>query len=155
MRTYQIEQQELAEQVTAVLRATVRVGDIAAFVGRAFGTVAQVLATQGRSPAGPPFARYHRVAQAEFDVEAGFPAGEAVTPVGEVSISSLPAGPVAVLIYVGPYDEMEPAYDALAQWIVDRGGHPTGDPWEVYLSDPAQEPDPGKWRTEIVMPFGT
>ncbi len=68
-------------------------------------------------------------------------------------MSTLPGGPAAVLTYIGPYDEMEAAYAALAEWVARSGGEPTGDPWEVYFSDPAQEPDPRRWRTEIVMPF--
>lgn len=75
-------------------------------------------------------------------------------PADGVLASTLPGGPVAVVACVGPYEEMEAAYVALAAWIAGRGGAPTGDPWEVYLSDPA-EPDPGAWRTDIVMPFRT
>lgn len=155
MRTYQIEGRELAEQETAVVRSTLAVDEIARFVGRAIGAVSEVLAGQGVAAAGPPFARYHRLEAGRFDVEAGFPTGGSVEASDGVVASTLPGGPVAVLAYVGPYEEMEPAYAALAAWIAGRGGAPTGDPWEVYLSDPAQEPDPAGWRTDIVMPFRT
>jgi effector-binding domain-containing protein len=50
------------------------------------------------------------------------------------------------------YDELAAAYGELADWIAERGEEPAGDPWEVYHSDPAKEPDPERWRTEIVMP---
>ena len=86
-------------------------------------------------------------------MEVGFPTTDGVMPTGEVSVSSLPGGLAAVMTYVGPYDEMEDAYRALADWVAAHGGEPAGDPWEVYLSDPAREPDPQRWRTEIVMPF--
>lgn len=155
MRIHQIEQRDVARQATAVVRSTLPVSEIKLFMGRALGAVAQTLASQGVSPAGPPFARYHRLAEQEFDVEAGFPFEGSVTPMGEVVTSSLPGGPAAVVTYVGPYDEMEAAYGALAEWIASRGGQPAGDPWEVYFTDPAQEPDPQKWCTEIVMPFRT
>ena len=26
-------------------------------------------------------------------------------------------------------------------------------PWEVYFTDPASEPDPVTWRTEIIQPY--
>ena len=48
---------------------------------------------------------------------------------------------------------MAPAYQALASWVSSHGGEPAGDPWEVYFSDPASEPDPATWRTEIVQPY--
>lgn len=70
-------------------------------------------------------------------------------------MSSLPGGPAAVLNYIGRYDEMEGACGALAEWVARSGGHPAGNSWEVYFSDPSREPDPQKWRTEIVMPFRT
>ena len=149
----QIEQRELAEQPTAVVRSTLAVRDIGRFMGHALGTVAQALGDQGLFPAGPPFARYHRLSEQEFDVEAGFPIAGSLRPTGEVSASSLPGGAAAVMTYIGPYDQMEAAYGALAQWVARKDGRPAGDPWEVYFSDPAQERDPQKWRTEIVMPF--
>lgn len=137
------------------MRSTLAVDEIGQFVGRAIGAVAQALASQGVAYLGPPFARYHRLGPQQFDVEVGFPTAVGVSQIGDVLASSLPGGPVAVLNYIGPYDEMEAAYVALAEWIAQTGGRPTGDPWEVYLSDPVQEPDPQKWRTDIVMPFHT
>lgn len=153
MRTYQIDQRELVESPTAVVRARLSVTEIGPFVGSAIASVASELARQSVSPAGPPYARYHRLDGGMFDVEVGFRAAAAALPRGDDSVSSLPGGLAAVLAYVGPYDEMEAAYGALAEWVSSRGGEANGDPWEVYLSDPAQEPDPRRWRTEIVMPF--
>ncbi len=153
MTTYQIDERVLAESPTAVVRATVGVADMGAFVGPAIGAVAQALAGQAMAPAGRPFARFHPRGCQEFDVEAGFVTAAAITSAGRVQASSLPGGPAAVLTFLGPYAEMEPAYGALAEWVAQRGGHVAGDPWEVYFSDPAQQPDPHTWRTEIVMPF--
>jgi effector-binding domain-containing protein len=153
MRTHQIEQRDLVERPTAVVQSALSVSEIAPFIGRAFGAVAQALASQRMSPAGPPFARYHRLGGQEFHVEAGFPTADRISPTGDVTTSSLPGGPAAVMTYVGPYDEMEAAYGALAEWVARKGAKPTGDPWEIYFTDPAQEPDSQKWRTEIVMPF--
>lgn len=151
--TYRIERRELAEQRAAVVRATLSVPEIGSFMNRAIGAVARAIAAQGVAPAGPPFARYHRGDRDVFEVEAGFPTSDGVTPTDEVAASTLPGGPVATVTYVGPYDQMQGAYQALAEWITARGGAPAGDPWEVYLSDPSEEPDPQKWRTEIVMPL--
>ncbi|HEX2857533.1 MAG TPA: GyrI-like domain-containing protein [Propionibacteriaceae bacterium] len=153
METYQIDQRQLTECHTAVVRSTVTVSDMGGFVGPAIGTVARALAQQRVAPSGPPFARYHRTGGQEFDVEAGFATPGEVSASGDVRASTLPGGAAAVLTYLGPYDEMEPAYGALEEWVARSGGRPSGDPWEVYLSDPSKEPDPRTWRTEIVMPF--
>jgi effector-binding domain-containing protein len=42
---------------------------------------------------------------------------------------------------------------ALEAWIAEQGRRPAGAPWEVYWSDPREEPDSARWRTEIVWPI--
>jgi effector-binding domain-containing protein len=88
-----------------------------------------------------------------FEVEAGFPATRPIEGNGDVQPSELPGGQVAVTMHVGPYEQMEPGYQALASWVGERGGELAGDAWEVYFSDPSTEPDPATWRTEIVQPY--
>ena len=155
MGTQHIERRDLPGYRTAVVRGRLPVAELGAFVGRAIAAVADALNSQGISPAGPPFARFHRHSPGDFDVEVGFPTPRDFSPAGDVQPSALPGGPAAVMVYVGPYDEMEPAYGALAGWIAQHGEQPVGDPWEIYFSDPTQEPEPQKWRTEIVMPLRT
>jgi effector-binding domain-containing protein len=153
MKTYEIQTRAAQAQPTAVMTATVTVAGIGPWLARAYGTLGGVFAAHGAHPAGPPFARYHRLGGDKFAVEAGFPVSTAIGADGEVQPSQLPAGPVAVLRYVGPYDQMAAAYEALASWLASHGGEPAGDPWEVYFTDPASEPDPATWRTEIIQPY--
>jgi effector-binding domain-containing protein len=153
MTTYDIHAETRTEQQTAVCRATLPVSEIGEWIGRAYRDIAAVLGKRGAEMVGPPFARYHRVGEDRFEVEAGAPLDGRIDAEGEVRPSSLPGGQVAVTTYVGPYDGMRPAYDALDAWVREHGGKPVGDPWEVYLSDPGREPDPATWRTEIVQPY--
>lgn len=37
-------------------------------------------------------------------------------------------------------------------WIADQGRSPSKVMWEVYLTDPEQEPDASAWRTEVYWP---
>lgn len=153
MKLYDIETVDLPAQPAAVVRATVPVAELPAWFGAAYHTVAQFLGMRSDYPAGPPFARYHMAGPGRFDVEAGFPTRTAVEGDGEVHGVTLPAGPAARTVHVGPYDRMVPAYEALRAWIADHGGIPAGDPWETYLSDPVSQPDPETWRTRIVQPY--
>lgn len=153
MKTYEIEHSVLTEQPTAVMRATLSVPEISGFLGRAFGETAKVLGEQHAGPAGPPFARYHVLGDDRFEVEAGFPSLLTIVAAGDVEPSALPAGTVASTIHVGPYDEMQPGYAALLDWISENGFESAGDPWEVYFDDPSMEPDPKAWRTQIVAPY--
>lgn len=153
MKTYEIETRTLVERPTAVAHTTLTVAEIGPWLGKSYSQVAAALAAQGTYPAGPPFARYRKLGEGGFEVEAGFPVASPVKAMGEVRPSSLPGGAAAVTVYVGPYNEMEPAYEALADWIKSRGDELAGDAWEIYFSDPSAEPDPALWRTEIVQPY--
>jgi effector-binding domain-containing protein len=48
---------------------------------------------------------------------------------------------------------MKPAYEAIETWITERGAYADGPAWEVYFTDPAEQPDPRTWRTEVVQPY--
>ena len=151
MTTYDIDARTLAPQPTAVAEATLAVADIGRWLPRTYGTIARALAAHGEVITGPPFARFHRLAHGRFEVEAGFSVGHAIDGVDDVRSSTLPGGPVATTVHVGPYEDMEPAYEALASWIDARGGTPAGDAWEIYLTDAEEQPDPATWRTEIIQ----
>lgn len=153
METYTVRAEARPEQPTAVVTATMPVSEIGPWLAEQYRKIAAVFGTGHDFPIGPPFARYHRRADDRFDVEAGFPVGSRFVDEGDVHGSVLPEARVAVLVHVGPYDEMEPAYAALQAWIVEHGGEPVGDPWETYFSDPTTEPDPATWRTEISQPY--
>jgi AraC family transcriptional regulator len=53
---------------------------------------------------------------------------------------------------VGPYETLHETHAAVERWIEANGGKVAGAPWEVYLTDPGEVPDPAEWQTEIVWP---
>lgn len=145
----------MQEQPTLVMWGKVVVEDMPQFLSRAFHATASHAASIGAEIVGPPFARYRLLGTElrEFEVEAGFPVRGDLTESDEVDVSSLPAGPVAVAVHVGPYDSMVPTYEALVRFLEEQHAQAMGTAWEVYLSDSDEEPDPAQWRTEIVQPF--
>ncbi|HEX6220229.1 MAG TPA: GyrI-like domain-containing protein [Acidimicrobiia bacterium] len=150
MDTQIIEMKSIASRQTAVIIGELEVDRLGRWLGEAFTQIAMYLEVSGNPPVGPPFARYHRLGERLFHVEAGFPVARAVAGSGRIQSSSLPGGSVAVKTHVGPYEEMEASYEALAKWIESRGGTPIGDAWEIYFSD--SEDPPSTWRTEIFQP---
>lgn len=153
MTRYEIETRTLAEQDTAVEYATLPVAEIGPWLERAFTEVAAYLTRKGAGPVGMPFARYHPTSDNRFEVEAGFPSSTPTGGEGDVEPSELPGGTAAMTVHVGPYDAVQPAYEALRAWVREQGGEPAGDAWEVYISDPSLNPDPATWRTEVVLPY--
>ena len=155
---YRVEERDLTEQPTLVTRARLRIPDIRGWIGPAFGRVTAAIQAAGSAPSAPPFARFDTVDDRLdiFDVEAGFPVLFPVplafpTTSQDVQAATLPGGPAAVCVHVGPYDELAPAYDALEKWVADHGGRVAGAPWENYLSEPVG--DPSTWMTEVVLPY--
>lgn len=154
---YEISVAERDEVPTAVVRAEVPVPNIGEFLGGAFGEVMGAISAVGVFPAGPPFARYDFVqvptgdAPEAFLVEAGFPVSAPVAPSGRVEPGTLPGGPAAVTVHVGPYQNVAAAYSAIEGWLGEQSMVATGAPWESYLDDPAEVPEP---HTEVVWPCG-
>jgi effector-binding domain-containing protein len=143
---------ERAQQPTAVVRSTIAVTDIPKFLGHAYEAVMQVLASQGITPAGAPFAYYMGAPTTTVELEAGFPIAVACAAQGEMVPSELPGGTIASGTHFGPYETMVDTYEQLTTWIAEHGLVPGDSMWEIYLSDPQQEPDSTKWRTQIFWP---
>lgn len=147
MSTYQVEQVELEQQRTAVVRGRVRVGEIPAFLGGAFDEIVRALAAQGLTPAGPPFGRYTPAGDG-FDVEAGFPTDHEVRAQGRIVAATLPGGPAAQVLHKGDYAAVAAAYEAASQWAAAHGYVVAGPPWESYLDGP----DVAEPRTVVCLP---
>ena len=152
---YEIQERTLAEQPTMVMRGTLKLEDIPTFLSRAYHMVDSQVREGGAHVVGEPFARYRSLdpEYREFEIEAGVPVVMAVAGHGGVEASCLPGGPAAVTMHTGPYERLESAFAALTAWLEEHGALAEGPPWEVYHTDPNEQPDPATWRTEIVQPY--
>lgn len=145
--TYEVEQVQVEEQPTAVVRGQLTEAEIAPFLGGAFGEVMGVLAAQGRSAAGPPFGCFEPTPEG-FRVEAGFPTDAPVAAAGRVEASTLPGGPALSVLHRGDYSAVAAAYQAAEEWAAEHNWESTGIPWESYLD----EPDVPQPRTVVYWP---
>jgi hypothetical protein len=120
------------------------------------------LARRGVPPAGPPFFRYLLVEMPErVDVEVGVPIARAVDAADGLVAGTLPAGNYASLTYHGAPSGLVRATAVLLEWgareDVRWDAEPTaaGERWaarlEIYRTDPAVEPDAGRWETELAF----
>jgi effector-binding domain-containing protein len=148
-----IELRVLGGHQTAVVRAEVSHNDLSDAMGRMFQAVMTVLREQGVEPASPPFARYHSFGEV-VDLEAGVIVTTPVQAAGEVKPGSLPAGPAAIAVHTGAYETLEATYAAMRRWLEANPAQvQNGGPWELYVTDPSEEPDPAKWMTEVIFPL--
>ena len=152
MPVLSFEQRELKAQPILLIRREVAQSEIAAALGQCLGAVFGHCQKNGLTMAGPPLVRYPSVSPGLLTMEAACQVTETGAGEGEIEAGTLQAGATAVALHAGPYDELRDAYAALERWIADQGLRPNGAPWEVYLTDPGEVPDPQDWRTEIYWP---
>jgi AraC family transcriptional regulator len=156
---YEITRQELAAQPVLVVRRRVRRAEIAATIGAALPKVFLHAQQRGLAIAGYPITRYLEPSVGLVTLETGIRvtahSGDwtVADGQGEVLAETLPAGSAAATIHFGPYDQLQDAYAAVEEWIAANGFRQNGAPWEAYLNDPADHPNPQNWKTEIYWPF--
>jgi effector-binding domain-containing protein len=116
------------------------------------------LAQKGEKPAGAPFWRYLLVDMGKkLEVDVAFPVAAFVAGDSRIVADFLPAGRYAVAMFVGHPDRLMQATADFLSWAEGRGirwqmnGPRWGGRVEWYLSDPAEEPDMSKWKTELAF----
>src|SRR5262245_28567757 len=120
------------------------------------------LGARGIALAGAPFLKYNLIDMArELEIEAGVPVAAATEGEAPVLAGVLPAGRYATVAHVGHPDKLIEVTAALLDWAAGQGlrwdvsetdqGQRWGCRLEVYKTDPSQEPDPGKWETELAF----
>ena len=147
-----------AQPYAAIASATsMRGGGFGDVIDASLPAVLEHLASVGVEPVGPPFVIYRVIdMEGDLQIEVGWPVASEIPPDDRVTTGTLPAGRYVVGTHVGPYDGLLDANATLQEWAESQGStwamH--GDRWdarfESYLSDPQTEPDPARWRTEIV-----
>ena len=58
------------------------------------------------------------------------------------------------MVHMGPYDKLPETYAAIERWMQKQSVKPAGSPWESYITDPAENPNPANWRTDADWPMG-
>jgi AraC family transcriptional regulator len=171
--SYSIVKKELAPQPVLVVRRRVKRSDIAAAITEALPHIFQYAQQRGIALAGHPFTRYVEIGAGLLTIEPGMrvvgaapppPGGSstqhatlsagrsAVAPDAVVVEDTLPGGPAATTMHAGTYETLPDAYAALETWMESEGVPPSGPPWESYITDPGEHPDPKDWKTEVSWP---
>ncbi len=150
---YEICTSMLPESEGAAIRATMPMKELPGFFGGAFGELAEAVAKAGTTVLGPPFARFYSVKPEAVDVEVVMETSGKVPAGGRVHPIHLASHEAAIVRHDGPYQGMEPAYAAISEWMKEHHREPCEPPREVYLTDPAAEPNPAKWVTLVEQPL--
>jgi len=153
MSTISIAPRDFVSQPTLFVTRKAARSDIAAAIGDALGVVYPYAQKVGAALSGPPFTRYIGFGPGLLTMEIGMPVAVHPAVDGEVTAGALPEGPGVVAVHGGSYDSLHETYSAIERWMEAEGYQSGGAPWEVYVTDPADHPDPADWRTEVYWPL--
>ncbi|WP_420630552.1 helix-turn-helix domain-containing protein [Candidatus Leptofilum sp.] len=151
--SYEITKKTIAETPFLYMRNQVKPEEIATALANMLGPVFQYATAQGIPFAGPPTTRYISFGPGLATIEAGMPVAGPAEGSGEIMAGSLAGGDVVSTIHKGPYDTLNLGYEAIQQWMIENNEEASGAPWESYITDPGEVPDPAEWLTEIVQPL--
>lgn len=149
---YICEVQKIDAQAVATIRARSASWELQQFFGRAYGEIFEYLEQIGVQPVGSPFAAYHNSDMEDLDIEAGVPIAKVIKGKGQISSYEIPAGKQLTTIHVGPYSQIEPAYEALTAYAKKQKLIPTGIAYEFYLNNP-METEEEDLQTEVAFPL--
>jgi AraC family transcriptional regulator len=148
-----IVRKELPEQAILLIRRRIARAELTGMLAECFGTLFAHGHTNRLPVAGWPLARYVSMGPGLWTVEAAMPVASPVPGVGDMEPGILPAGPAAFAVHAGGYERLPDTHAAIERWIEAQGYQVAGAPWESYVTDPGQHPDPADWRTEVYWPL--
>lgn len=164
--TYDIVKKDLVQQPVLVARRRVKRSEIAAAITDVLTQIFQYAQERGIALAGHPFTRYVDVGAGLLTIEPGMRV--VTSPLSPAAIDNvpppttsrgpevvedvLPGGTAATTVHAGPYETLSDAYGALEAWMEAHQLASAGAPWESYITDPTEHPDPKDWKTEVCWP---
>lgn len=153
MPTLSIERRELAPQPVLIMRSRTPRAELQMAIGHSLGGVFGHCQKVGLPLEGRPFTRYLSTGPGLWEIECGKPLAAPAPGDGAIEAATLPGGPVLVAMHGGLYDQLSETYVAMERWMEANGARAGGAPWESYITDPADHPNPEDWRTEIYWPL--
>lgn len=150
---YKIDEIDWTEKNYLSHREVVKVADLPTFFGKHFPVIYGSI-TKANAQPGIPVGVYYDfdMAKGIADVAAAVPTDKVPFPIksAEYKDLKLPAGKAYKIDYYGPYEKMEPAYDAMTVYLKEKFNREKPDlVVEEYVGDPVTEKDPSKLLTVI------
>lgn len=153
MSMVSIERRQLTAQNTLAVRLRAARHELSQAVAQGVGKVYMYAQQAGIPLAGHPFTRYLSAGPGLLDIQVGFHVPAAASGQGDVEASQLPGGTAVVAVHAGSYEQLAETYAAAERWMEENGLRAGDAPWEWYVTDPAEHPDPSDWRTHVFWPI--
>lgn len=123
-------------------------------MGEMFGELMNYMTRKKVEMTGQPYTIYHTWNPEGYTVvEAGIPVDRVVPSKGNVVFTKSPGGKAVKAIYFGSYEGIGTAHEAIEKYVKINKLEIIGPPWDIYITDPQNEPDPAKWETLVLYPI--
>lgn len=152
--SYEITKKQIDETPFLYMRKQSKPEEIADALASMFVPVFEYATTNGIPFAGYPTARYVSFGPGLITIEAGMPVAGVAEGTEAIMVGSLTGGDVVSTVHKGSYDTLNLGHEAIQRWMEENNEEANGAPWEVYVTDPGEVPDPAEWLTELVHPLG-
>jgi effector-binding domain-containing protein len=151
-RGYEVTEIDFPTTYYAGVRQVVAFSDIQKFYAENFVKAMQEAGKAGAKMEGHPsgfFWTYDTVAM-KTDMAAAMPMDRQVKLGNGVQTITATGRKALVVNYLGDYNKMEDAHDAIAEYMAANHLQDVPPAIEEYVTDPAQEPDTAKWLTRVI-----
>ncbi len=130
--------------------------NISAKMGENYGVIMQFMGQNGLKQSGMPLTVYNEMSESGVIMSNGIPVNEKVEiPEGaDVALGFIPNMKAIKTTLTGNYTNLRKAYKAAYKHLAENQLEPAEHkPFEIYVTDPGNYPNPADWKTEIYIPI--
>lgn len=125
---------------------------VGAQMGKMYGELMGALQKSKVELAGHPFCLFPKYSEESMDMVCALPVGENAKVPAKYKVMQNPGGKAVKAVHTGAYEKLETTHNEINKYLAFKKMEISGAPWEVYITDPAAEPDTAKWITEVYYP---
>ena len=131
---YDVQIHDVGSAPIAVIAGRATGSDLPKKIFSLLGAVRESLKKRSVGEMGLNVVLYNREPETDegFSIEVGVGIATLLEADGDVVCSLTPAGPVAAVVHMGPYEQVPQAHKALLRWCRENGHSTAGPNWEVY-----------------------
>jgi effector-binding domain-containing protein len=152
-RVDKIEEQMAPSFAYLSMRKQIKPNAVGEMLAKSYGAIMEHINANKMQVAAFPFAFYHHWPMdgdtGPADVEAAIPVAKSGAGTSDIISATFQSGPIVIAYFYGPYDQVSIAHRALHEWAATNGKKLGDVPWEVYVTDPQEQPDPTKILTMV------
>lgn len=122
-------------------------------MGEIYGQLTAYLQKNDMQMTGMPFSVYQSVSETSWETEVAVPIAEEVMEgSGDINPGTTTGGKTVKAVHKGDYHKLAETHAEVAKYMEYKKLTSSGNPYEVYVTDPMTEPDTAKWVSLVYYP---